>query len=355
MISGQMRRTGRPARAWRRLVLAVAGAIPALSAGGCFFALDDVRAPVDAAPELPVAAPGQPQTLAIDQRNPFDIAVDADWVYWSATDGLYRVRKQPTSTDPWFHKLLDRPNFALRLVALDATSVYVADTAAGQVLRVGKDGRSPTVIATGNRPFAVAVDERNVYFTCSGDGTLQVVPKPGPTSGAPTPPRVLARSTGTGDEDMWGLALDAENVYWADAKAGKVFKMAKVGGPGGAPMLLATRTARLYALALDDTNVFFREGDNGAGKVLAVPKAGGAAVELQAQRQQFPRGIAADASGVYWTGGPPTDSRVDRIDRDGSNYRSIATGLSNAHSVALDATSVYWTNWGGATIMRAPK
>jgi hypothetical protein len=88
-------------------------------------------------------------------------------------------------------------------IAVDSTGIYVADSGNNRILKFATTKGAPKPLATGvKRPFALNIDETNVYFTLVG-GDLMMVPKAG---GKTT-------KLATGLVENARLAADAKGVY----------------------------------------------------------------------------------------------------------------------------------------------
>lgn len=209
------------------------------------------------------------------------------------------------------------------------------------------------------------------------------------------------------DPDSAGFALldiilDGDTVYWFeyDATQGQTGGSLKsVLKSGGAVTILASSLGGVNAIATDGTDLYWTEFDigSGAGSVKKVPKGGGAVTVLasgfpeaegggtSAYDVLFPKGIALDASYVYWgeqvagsairrvlkTGGPVLDlgrgqsfgpnsivmdasfiygvddstGEASRLPIADGTVEVLASGLANPFSAVLDADSLYWVEF----------
>jgi hypothetical protein len=161
-------------------------------------------------------AGGAMTNLGAAGMSAFDVAVDADNIYWT---GEFATEADPSGT--WFvpkaggaFQLLaafDTSGIVPRIAA-DATGVYWS-TPAGQVMRAPSVKSSPVTLATGQTVADLAVDGSSVYW--SADSSIVKTPIGG---GAIT--------TLASHEEAMAIAVDDAFVYWANA-CGEIKKIAK--------------------------------------------------------------------------------------------------------------------------------
>jgi hypothetical protein len=72
-----------------------------------------------------------------------------------------------------------------------------------------------------------------------------------------------------------------------------------------------------------------------------------------ASGQSFPNGIAVDDTSVYWTNSAK-DGGVMKINVGGGTPEALADNLGQPFGIAVDDTSVYWTNQDDGTVRKVP-
>jgi hypothetical protein len=210
-------------------------------------------------------------------------------------------------------------------------------------VKVALSGGEPVTLAdtaaeTENDYFGIAVDAANVYWTTTvgpGDSSGEVLSVP-LDGGLPA---TLASGQTLSHE---GLAVDDTSVYWGTESA--VMKAALSGGP---PVTLASVPEGVTNLAIDAASVYWV----GSGGVMKVALTGGAPTTL-ATNPALPLGactaFAVDSTNVYWieviSAGSSTSGRLVSVPLNGGPTTTLLSeDLGFAAGVmAVSATSLYW-------------
>jgi hypothetical protein len=176
-------------------------------------------------------------------------------------------------------------------------------------------------------PGALAESSGFVYWANAGDGTIART-----STVLGTVATIVSSNAVVSTPAM--LAADAANIYLGDANNGAI-ALAPIGT--GIPALLTT-AGILRKLTVDSENLFWTDPGSGGGAVMKVPLSGGSPVKLAGSTFSV-NGIAVDATSVYWTEG----DKVRKVPVGGGVATTLASNLQSASDIAIDAGSVYWT------------
>jgi hypothetical protein len=269
-------------------------------------------------------------------------------------------------------------------MVLDSTSLYAS--LGPTIMKISLDGGAPTTLASSQSSNELVVDSTNVYWgnqgqcqldggtvTCSA-GVVRV-----PIAGGT--PITLATDTAP----IFGIAVDATNVYYADqnneimsvpidggtpemlAKTTNVVFDLKVGSgalywtypgtpcdagvcgdgvmamplDGGAPTTLASGQGSPGIFAVDSTNVYWSANNGESFAVMTVPVSGGTPTTLAAGSGDL-FGLTWDATSFYWLTG---DGRVTTMLRDGGAETTLAVGQYSPRDILVSPTSLFWADY----------
>jgi tRNA A-37 threonylcarbamoyl transferase component Bud32 len=279
-----------------------------------------------------------PIVLAEGQDRPVDITTDGASVYWINSgsgehDGAVMSVRLADGAITTLASGQSKPSG----MAVHRGHVYWVDYGDGAVRRVPVAGGPPELLASGQRgPRSVVAGALGIYWTNGDGGTVSFL-------GASGQVEELAR----GRDHPGALALDADNVYWADRFGRRVMAMSI---HGSAPRPVASGPETPIGIAVDDKRVYWIEYD--AGRVMSTPIRGGLATEI-ASVHGHPLAIAVDATRVYWTN--QDDGTVMSKSLSGGDPTRLCSGQAWPSSLAVDAKSIYWTNAASGQVMRLAK
>jgi hypothetical protein len=197
----------------------------------------------------------------------------------------------------------------------------------------------PVVLASLDSPWGIAVDANNVYFTTDvPDGSVYECP----LSGCSGKPVVLA----SGLASPARIVVQSDTVYWANYLGGSIDSCPVNGCTDGKPSVLAMGQEDPTGIAVYGDFVYWTNSAfSGVGSVRKCPTKGGATTTL-APHEIAPETVAVDGSGVYWVGagGDGGSGELKFCALDGGEPTPLVKDQSGAFFVTLFQGSVYWSD-----------
>jgi hypothetical protein len=199
-------------------------------------------------------------------------------------------------------------------------------------------------------PFTIAADGTNVYWGTFGIDATGDDSGPGVTGNvmrAPVDggsPAVLAPAPGT--ESVTGIAVDSTNVYWGNDRAGSTLWRTPLDGG----QTRAVFPGRVQSIAVDATDVYWTSRVEGTvTKAPKVPAVGDSTTTL-VSGVQHPFGMALDDTSVYYT--DCQAGLVMKVSKTGGAPLTLASDQHNCTGLTVDSTDVYFTTLDG--VMKVP-
>ena len=207
----------------------------------------------------------------------------------------------------------------------------------GSIMKLTFSTGELTRLVEGINPEVVAVDEDNVYWV--DDDGIYRAPKDGGEA-------VL---THWGYVSGTALVVDASYVYYSQEGIWRVQK------DGGAPEPIVEDPGYgARGLAADATHLYW--ANYYEGTVSKIPKGGGA-VSVLAAGLEKPWGVAIWGETAFFSAFGPDDAMPQRgsvyaVGINGGEVATLATDQKNVYELAVDDAAVFWGNYGHGPLMR---
>ncbi len=206
----------------------------------------------------------------------------------------------------------------------------------------GEAGSCITVLASDQpSPSAVEIDraESTIYWATIWDDSIWKLETDA------SAPQLFASAQ---DWPRW-LAIDIGSLYWTNAgalgQANGEIRRAWLDGSSGNGSAIVSGLSTPHALTITTDAIYFTTyGVNDIDGSLMGAQLTGQGAGTIADNQSDPRGVAANASHVFWVNA--YDGTLMRAKRDGTEVTQLITGLSTPSDVAVDAQGIYWVEAG---------
>jgi hypothetical protein len=146
--------------------------------------------------------------LAMNENIVSGIAGDGTAVYWTGMNVIKMVPQPSGGVSTFVGNLKDPTE-----LAVDADAVYWVDRGDGAIRKLerAKANTVPTDLATGfmtsgTAAFRLALDNDTVYWTSRDEGTVKAVPKAGGQ----------VRTLAMGEAGPFAIAVDNDGLYWGN-------------------------------------------------------------------------------------------------------------------------------------------
>jgi len=180
---------------------------------------------------------------------------------------------------------------------------------------------------------ALAQDDDYLYYACTyAPCDVARVPKAGGAA------RVYATN-----EKAWFVATDHDFVYWSSLTARAILRAPKLGGPV-VTFASTSATVAPWGIAFDAQAVYFADDESSVWRVQY-----GGSLELLADHQPNAALVARDGPWVVWS----TTNGIARAPATGGPTTTVAAQL-NAYFVTTNGGTIYWTDAATGWIARTP-
>jgi len=205
------------------------------------------------------AKTGETSVLS-EAELPRSIAADADYVFWSDTDGIFRLARADDAQPVLFAATPYNPSRAEGELVLDDGYVYWIEQGQltdGRILRAPKTGGEPTEMARTPRPRLLAISSSGLFWIHEAsfvDFRINLLP---PGEARPTE---LAST-----REPRALVASGNDVYWAsgDGYATGVIYALSLGKTE--PFVISDSERGTGAMAVDSRYLYWANEGAGAG------------------------------------------------------------------------------------------
>lgn len=277
------------------------------------------------------------EVIACHQDTPTAIAVSGSTVYWanSSVAGSSNAVMSAPVTGGNATSVLPVGGSEIPMLVTFNGDVYASTFTGGTIVKVS----TGTPVASAPNVYSIATDPVSGAFGYSTYQTSGSVFYCGTPTGCTSGLQIA-----NNQPNVQGTAIDAKNMYWSST--GGIYTCSSGAPCAPPPLLVASPSATL--VAVDDTWVYWVDDNFTAATIWRALKADGSNKLGLASAPSSILSFVIDGGYLYYAaiGQAGANGKVVRIKTDGTGSTDLATGLRSAAGVAVDATHVYFTEWG---------
>ncbi|MBW2452919.1 MAG: hypothetical protein JRI68_00315 [Deltaproteobacteria bacterium] len=270
-----------------------------------------------------------PVALAQGLDRPTALGQDRFVLYVASEQGLVQLVPKDGSKQ---RTVAESFGLAADLV-VEGDDIYWIDATWGRLWTLSMSTGEPSLLAIAQAtPRRLAIDGTYLYRIDDDGQVIRTSRSDG-----------FQETLSTGHQDLGGLCLDDERVYFTDRSAGLVLALPLFGGP---VQYLAVTQDQPATIAVDDTRLYWTTATAVMSLAIDEPEAD-PEPEVVAAQLSAPNWLTAAGGHVYWSSAAA--GTVSRAPKAGGDVDTIATNQSEPGALVVDAVAAYWITYGTAS------
>jgi hypothetical protein len=295
---------------------------------------------------------------AVPFVSPVGVAADDNYFYGvggiflgTAEGGVARAKKDGNGSDVLALYTKDPRRLAL---STDGKDVYWTQAGAiahspNNPLPDGSSNVADTFVSGQSNPTSIAIDDTHVFWTNpppDGDGDVW-------RASLKTPSDAQAIVTHADGMNAYGVAVDAQYVYWtSNTQGGSVWRADK-NAALAAPVAIAIAKGQSYPsdVFVDGEAIYWTNSSVSDGAIMKLAKGAAAPVVLASKRVE-PGGVHARDPYVYWYENGATNKDIMRVAKCGGSPVRLVVG-QKVTDLTVEDLNVYWAT--GDAVVRVAR
>ncbi len=268
----------------------------------------------------------EPLALAQGLNGPTALGQDRFMLYVAGERGLVQLVPKDGSKQ---RTVAESFGLAADLV-VEGDDLYWIDATFGRLWALSLSTGKPSLLAIAQAtPRRLAIDKAYLY-RIDDDGQVIRTSRSGG----------YQETLSTGHQDLGGLCLDDERLYFTDRSAGLILGLPILGGP---VQYLAVAQDQPATIAVDDQRLYWATATAILSLAIDEPETD-PEPEVVADDLSGPSWLTAAGGHVYWSSA--ADGTVARAPKAGGDVEIVAGDQAKPGALVVDAVAAYWITYG---------